>query len=247
MGKWLGFGKVRWWSCSHGGLILCLVKVKTLCHPHSDNQQSLYISSDYKNTNERGRELQTGLVKDIKSKDRGITWIYVATELHCSTDSGCHVGRAQFFALSDVIQKTHYLMSDSSDCFRIVLLLIWSDQHTQPHHQQLCKTLHYVLWQRCKIRPCSFSTGHKWSPSKGIVRFQVLRERPSLKKPVFLLNNNANAAYWPITQHKSQGGGSNEDACAVHDFGSGQQGSQLAKYNWVWRKWWLSLICDVLN
>lgn len=83
-------------GCSHDGLILCLVKVKTLCHPHSDNQQSLYIIPDNKKTNERGGELQRGLVKEVKSKERGITWFYVETEFR-------HVVRPQVLAPSDVM------------------------------------------------------------------------------------------------------------------------------------------------
>lgn len=69
------------------GLILCLVEVKTLCHPHSDTQQSLYTGPDYKKTNERGGELQSrgGLDKERGSEDRGFIWIYVVKYLElCS-------------------------------------------------------------------------------------------------------------------------------------------------------------------
>ena len=49
-------------------LILSLVEVKTLGHPLSGNQQSLYTGQDYKRTNEGGRELQRQAAVD---KDGG--------------------------------------------------------------------------------------------------------------------------------------------------------------------------------
>lgn len=60
------------------GLILFLVEVKTLCHPRSNNQQSLNAGPDYKKTNERGKELQRQARRDNdrNSKDRVVMEIY---------------------------------------------------------------------------------------------------------------------------------------------------------------------------